>query len=160
MARAKATRATIIGREDRAARPRDREGVLPISGANALRDSTTMLRRNLRHRQPYAGLSLAPSGGRMDEIIRAVRDCPSGGLSYAIGGVEDRAAADRHGRREPTIEVSKDGPDRITGGIELLDGEGNDLERNAGASREHYAPCRCGHSQNVLQRNALVRRVP
>jgi len=107
-----------------------------------------MLRRNLRHRQPYAGLSLAPSGGRMDEIIRAVRDCPSGGLSYAIGGVEDRAAADRHGRREPTIEVSKDGPDRITGGIELLDGEGNDLERNAGASREHYAPCRCGHSQN------------
>jgi uncharacterized Fe-S cluster protein YjdI len=29
-----------------------------------------------------------PSGGRMDEIIRAVRDCPSGALSYAIDGIE------------------------------------------------------------------------
>ena len=29
---------------------------------------------------------VAPSGGRMDEIIRAVRDCPSGALSYAIDG--------------------------------------------------------------------------
>ena len=28
-----------------------------------------------------------PSGGRMDEIVRAARDCPSGALSYAIDGV-------------------------------------------------------------------------
>jgi Divergent 4Fe-4S mono-cluster len=28
------------------------------------------------------------SGGRMDEIIRAVRDCPSGALSYAVDGSE------------------------------------------------------------------------
>jgi CDGSH-type Zn-finger protein len=89
-----------------------------------------------------------PSGGRMDEIIRAVRDCPSGALSYALDGVEAREQVDYHGQREPTIEVSKDGPYRIRGGIPLTDGLGNDEVRNQGASREHYALCRCGHSQN------------
>ena len=34
------------------------------------------------------------SGGRMDEVIRAVRDCPSGALSYAIDGEEARAQTD------------------------------------------------------------------
>ena len=51
----------------------------------------------------------------MDEIIRAVRDCPSGALSYAIDGVEARDEVDYHGRREPMIEVTKDGPYRVTG---------------------------------------------
>ena len=46
------------------------------------------------------------------------------------------------------IEVSKDGPYRITGGILLKDGQGNDETRNQGASLEHYSLCRCGHSQN------------
>jgi CDGSH-type Zn-finger protein/truncated hemoglobin YjbI len=91
---------------------------------------------------------VAPSGGRMDEIVRAVRDCPSGALSYAIDGVEARADVDWHGTREPTIEVSKDGPYRVTGGIALKDEAGNDVPRNAGASREHYTLCRCGHAQN------------
>ncbi len=89
-----------------------------------------------------------PSGGRMDEIIRAVRDCPSGALSYALDGVEARQAVDQHGRREPTIEVTKDGPYRITGAIPLRHPGGEDVARNQGASREHYALCRCGQSQN------------
>ncbi len=84
----------------------------------------------------------------MDEIIRAVRDCPSGALSYAIDGREAREQTDYHNTREPVIEVSKDGPYRISGGIALIDGEGNDEHRNQGASLEHYALCRCGHSQN------------
>jgi len=91
---------------------------------------------------------VAPSGGRMDEIIRAVRDCPSGALSYAIDGVEARGQVDYDNKREPAIEVSKDGPFRITGGISLIDGDGNEEHRNQGASREHCALCRCGHSQN------------
>jgi CDGSH-type Zn-finger protein/truncated hemoglobin YjbI len=91
---------------------------------------------------------VAPSGGRMDEIIRAVRDCPSGALSFAIDGREAREQADYDGTRGAMIEVSKDGPYRITGGIPLSDGEGNDEARGEGASREHYALCRCGHSQN------------
>jgi CDGSH-type Zn-finger protein/truncated hemoglobin YjbI len=89
---------------------------------------------------------VVPNGARMDEIIRAVRSCPSGALSYAIGGVEVRAAVDQ--TRPPTIEVSKDGPYRITGSIALKDGQGNDEVRNTGVSLEHYSLCRCGHSQN------------
>ena len=94
------------------------------------------------------GVFVTPSGGRMDEIIRAVRDCPSGALSYAIDGIEARAQVDRDDTREPVIEVSKDGPYRITGGIPLTDTEGEPVTRPAGSSLEHYALCRCGHSQN------------
>jgi CDGSH-type Zn-finger protein/truncated hemoglobin YjbI len=88
------------------------------------------------------------SGGRMDEIIRAVRDCPSGALSYAVDGIEARDDADYHGTRSPAIEVTRGGPYRITGGIALVDEHGADVARNEGASREHYALCRCGRSQN------------
>ena len=91
---------------------------------------------------------VAPSGGRMDEIIRAVRDCPSGALSYAVDGIEARADVDRHGTREPTIQVTRDGPYRVTGGIGLVGEDGAAVRRNEGSSDEHYALCRCGRSQN------------
>jgi CDGSH-type Zn-finger protein/truncated hemoglobin YjbI len=91
---------------------------------------------------------VAPSGGRMDEIIRAVRDCPSGALSYAVDGREAREQADWGNTRDPAIEVTKDGPYRITGGIALGAADGGDVARNAGASAEHFALCRCGQSQN------------
>jgi CDGSH-type Zn-finger protein/truncated hemoglobin YjbI len=94
------------------------------------------------------GTFVTPSGGRMDEIIRAVRDCPSGALSYAIDGVEARAQVDWDREREPAIEISKDGPYRITGGIPLTDEDGGEVSRAQGSSFEHYALCRCGHSQN------------
>jgi hypothetical protein len=63
------------------------------------------------HDDPF----VAPSGGRMDEIIRAVRDCPSGALSFALDGVEARAGVDYHATRPARIEVSKDGPYRVSG---------------------------------------------
>jgi CDGSH-type Zn-finger protein len=91
---------------------------------------------------------VAPSGGRMDEVIRAVRDCPSGALGLAIDGREERALADWHDGREPAIEITRDGPYRVTGGIALADAGGGDVVRAEGASREHYTLCRCGHSQN------------
>ncbi|MDQ2814303.1 MAG: CDGSH iron-sulfur domain-containing protein, partial [Actinomycetota bacterium] len=91
---------------------------------------------------------VAPSGGRMDEIVRAVRDCPSGALGLAFDGEEARRLADWHGRREAAIEVTQDGPYRVTGGVPLADSTGADVPRAAGASAEHYALCRCGHSQN------------
>jgi CDGSH-type Zn-finger protein/truncated hemoglobin YjbI len=91
---------------------------------------------------------VTPSGGRMDEIIRAVRDCPSGALSYGIDEKEARSEVDHNGSRPPAIEVTKDGPYRVTGGLLLTDGLGDAEHRAAGASREHYALCRCGHSQN------------
>ena len=91
---------------------------------------------------------VAPSGGRMDEIIRAVRDCPSGALSFGFDDTEARSEVDRDNTREPAVEITKDGPYRITGGIELTDANGKPMPRNTGASLEHYALCRCGHSQN------------
>ena len=69
-------------------------------------------------------------------------------MSYAIDGVEARHNVDLHGTRAPAIEVSKDGPYRVTGGVPLVDGDGSAIARNHGASHEHYALCRCGQSQN------------
>jgi CDGSH-type Zn-finger protein/truncated hemoglobin YjbI len=86
---------------------------------------------------------VAPSGGRVDEIARAVRACPSGALAIALAAREEERP-DTDSERPPAIEVSKDGPYRITGGIPLT-GAG---PRNEGASLEHYSLCRCGHSQN------------
>jgi CDGSH-type Zn-finger protein/truncated hemoglobin YjbI len=91
---------------------------------------------------------VAPSGARMDELVRAVRDCPSGALSLAFDRVEARDLVDWHGVREQAIEITQDGPYRVTGGLPLIDATGADVPRAAVSSREHYALCRCGHSQN------------
>jgi CDGSH-type Zn-finger protein/truncated hemoglobin YjbI len=91
---------------------------------------------------------VAPSGGRMDEIVRAARDCPSGALSYALGGTEARADVDGHGQRPSAIEITADGPYRVTGEIPLEGADGKRVRHAHGASAEHYALCRCGHSQN------------
>lgn len=90
---------------------------------------------------------VTPSGGRMDDIIGRVRDCPSGALSFAIDGREAREQVDQ-ARRQPGIEISKDGPYRVTGGIALTDPDGNPEPRADGSSIEHYSLCRCGQSQN------------
>jgi CDGSH-type Zn-finger protein/truncated hemoglobin YjbI/ferredoxin len=89
---------------------------------------------------------VAPAGGRVDEILRAARDCPSGALSAKAGCGDPVGASDTE--RKPAVEVSKDGPYRVTGSIELLDRDGSPEARNDGASLEHYSLCRCGKSQN------------
>jgi CDGSH-type Zn-finger protein/truncated hemoglobin YjbI len=91
---------------------------------------------------------VAPSGGRMDEIVRAVRDCPSGALSYSVDEVEERETVDHHRSRPPGIEITRDGPYRVTGGLPLCTGSGANVERAEGSSLEHYALCRCGQSRN------------
>ena len=91
---------------------------------------------------------VTPSGGRMDEIVRAVRDCPSGALSFAIDGAEAREQVDHANARPAVIEVTKDGPYRVSGGVELAAADGADERRAEGSSREHYALCRCGQSRN------------
>lgn len=79
-----------------------------------------------------------PNGATVDEIVAAVRRCPSGALSHSIGEVEYREQ-----ERDPAIVVSRDGPYFVTGGVEL-----NEASRGEGASLEHYALCRCGGSKN------------
>ena len=73
-----------------------------------------------------------------DEIAAVVRTCPSGALSYSLGPEEDRDQD-----RPPAVFVSENGPYFVTGGIELIDPPWGE-----GASREHYALCRCGQSKN------------
>ena len=89
---------------------------------------------------------VAPAGGRVDEINRAARDCPSGALSATTDAEDPVGHSDQ--QRTPGIEVSRDGPYRVSGGVTLLDGAGNPEPRNEGASLEHYSLCRCGKSQN------------
>jgi CDGSH-type Zn-finger protein/truncated hemoglobin YjbI len=89
---------------------------------------------------------VTPSGARFDEIVQAVRRCPSGALGVGIDGARDWALNDTV--REARVEVSKDGPYRVTGGVALIDESGNLAPRQAGASLEHYSLCRCGSSLN------------
>jgi CDGSH-type Zn-finger protein len=79
-----------------------------------------------------------PHGAAAEEIAAVVRMCPSGALSYSIDGVEHRDH-----ERPAAILVSRDGPYLVTGGIELVGASWGE-----GASREHYALCRCGRSKN------------
>jgi len=89
---------------------------------------------------------VTPSGARLDDIIRAVRRCPSGALGIGVSAARDATLTDTD--RPARIEVSKDGPYRVTGGIEIVDEDGAPVPRNAGASEEHCSLCRCGASLN------------
>jgi hypothetical protein len=85
--------------------------------------------------QPWINVDGAPVG----KIVETVRKCPSGALSYSIDGIEHKDQEDR----KPMITVARNGPYNITGGIELVGAVWAE-----GASKEHYALCRCGASNN------------
>ncbi|MBR1158509.1 CDGSH iron-sulfur domain-containing protein [Bradyrhizobium elkanii] len=89
---------------------------------------------------------IAPSGARLDDLINAVRRCPSGALGIGMGPERNASLSDVN--RPPQIEVSKDGPYRVTGHVELVDEDGASIVQNAGASQEHVSLCRCGASLN------------
>ena len=80
-----------------------------------------------------------PDGATVEEIIRTVKMCPSGALSYTIEGVEFRKQD-----REPMVTVMKDGPLCITGGVEVQMEESSEHD----GSKEHCTLCRCGSSKN------------
>lgn len=79
-----------------------------------------------------------PDGADVEEVIRVVKMCPSGALSYTLCGVRHDGV-----ERGPAVEISKNGPYRATGGVELVDSGGDNPE-----SEEHYTLCRCGGSRN------------
>jgi CDGSH-type Zn-finger protein len=81
---------------------------------------------------------IAPDGDTLERIKALIEKCPSGALSYSINGQSQPDT-----EREPAITIEKNGPLRITGGIELKDGNWGQ-----GASQEHYTLCRCGASRN------------
>jgi CDGSH-type Zn-finger protein len=97
---------------------------------------------------------VAPAGGRVDEIVRASLDCPSGALSVTTNSTDPVGHSDS--LREPAIEVSQDGPYRVTGGVGLLDRDGREEARNDGASLEHYSLCRSPSIDAVASRPSIT----
>jgi CDGSH-type Zn-finger protein len=79
-----------------------------------------------------------PDGAPAEAIAAAIAACPSGALSYAINGREYVEPP-----TGPRITLEKNGPYRVTGGVELL----NEPFRQ-GASPRRYSLCRCGQSKN------------
>jgi truncated hemoglobin YjbI/CDGSH-type Zn-finger protein len=91
-------------------------------------------------REPF----VSPSGARLDDLVNAVHRCPSGALGIGIGPARDALLSDTI--RAPQIEISRDGPYRVTGNVALVDETGANILQNAGASPEHVSLCRCGSS--------------
>lgn len=87
-----------------------------------------------RYKRPW----IDPDGASVKEVIETIEKCPSGALSYKMGGKHFRGLD-----REPAIIVSKDGPLHVVGGIKFKD----DMESKP-ETEEHYTLCRCGASKN------------
>ena len=79
-----------------------------------------------------------PNGAPVEEIIRVIEMCPSGALSYTLSGEKHDSL-----ERDPSVNLTKDGPYRIVGGIEL-----DDYNDSKPQSKEHQTLCRCGGSKN------------
>lgn len=79
-----------------------------------------------------------PNGAGVEEIVKTVKKCPSGALSYSLGG---RRYQDLE--RKPSIRVAKNGPLELTGFIAIKDDMNSTPE-----SKEHCTLCRCGESSN------------
>lgn len=74
-------------------------------------------------------------GGARDKTAATVKMCPSGALSYTVGGTRHAAAPGK-----PGIDVLKDGPYFVIGAA---------LEcEPAPLNADHYTLCRCGASKN------------
>lgn len=81
---------------------------------------------------------IEPDGDTLEYIKTVIEKCPSGALSYSINRQPQPVS-----ECDATITIEKNGPLRITGGIEL-----KDASWGQGASQEHYTLCRCGASKN------------
>lgn len=79
-----------------------------------------------------------PDAASIKKIIETIKRCPSGALTYKIGGHHCQAF-----NREPAITIARNGPLKVVGGIRLKDEGGSEP-----ACPEHYTLCRCGHSRN------------
>ena len=78
-----------------------------------------------------------PDKDKSEKIIKTIKACPSGALSYSIKGKTDIDS-----RSEPKVSVVKNGPYRVEG-IKL---EGRPIPTNF--SETKYTLCRCGYSKN------------
>ena len=79
-----------------------------------------------------------PNAASPEEIMKTIRKCPSGALTYKIGENHCKDFG-----REPAITITKNGPIKVVGGVCL-----NDEMGSKPACEEHYTLCRCGRSRN------------
>ena len=73
------------------------------------------------------------------QIAAVIETCPSGALSYSIGGVEHR-----DGGGDRVVGYVPNGPYVVRGGGATL----KNAEQGEGASSKRFALCRCGQSTN------------
>ena len=74
-----------------------------------------------------------------EQIVAVIESCPSGALSYSIGGVEHR-----DGDTTPVVGYVPNGPYVVRGGGAAL----KNAEWGEGASMKRFDLCRCGQSTN------------
>lgn len=84
-------------------------------------------------KKPWVNVDAASN----EEIIAAIKKCPSGALAYQVEGEEQKSSP-----KSAKISVYADGPLGVSGVI-LEDGDGNVIE-----APERFALCRCGASGN------------
>jgi CDGSH-type Zn-finger protein len=77
-------------------------------------------------------------GADKEQIIKTIKKCPSGALSYSIDGVHFR-----NKEKDPKIKIAKNGPLEVSGPVELID-----PEQVQPANVSGYTLCRCGASAN------------
>lgn len=88
---------------------------------------------------PKARPWIRPGNDDAETIVAAIRNCPSGALSYTLkaSGEDGPPAPDT-----AKITIEKDGPYAVTGPVAL------ECETwGAGAARDRYVLCRCGASK-------------
>lgn len=79
-----------------------------------------------------------PDAANLDEVIAVIKNCPSGALSYTLGGT-----CSTEQRQEAEIFIAPNGPYVVSGCPDL-----NGSEWREGASKQQYTLCRCGASKN------------
>ena len=79
-----------------------------------------------------------PDNDKNERIIKTIKACPSGALSYTLKGKTDIDKRDG-----VKVSVIKNGPYRVEGNISL---ENDSKPMNF--SETKYTLCRCGHSKN------------
>ena len=77
-------------------------------------------------------------GAPKEDIIKTIKKCPSGALSYAIDG----RLSSNYYPDQTEIHVARNGPFLVRGRAEIA------AEKLQGVSEDHFALCRCGHSKN------------
>ena len=80
-------------------------------------------------------------GATSDEIIKVVKNCPSGALTYKRSS--EMTGQKNNQGEEFSIKVNKAGPYLIKGKFKIIDKDGNETVKEG-----TVALCRCGGSQN------------